>query len=41
MAHTAQVKFRPAKPDVWLTISGWIWLAYAIGVLAFLAAAAS
>ena len=41
MAQTAHVKFRPAKPDFWLTISGWIWLAYAIGVLALLAAAAT
>lgn len=39
MAQTAYVKFRPAKPDIWLTIAGWIWLAYAVGVLALLAAA--
>jgi hypothetical protein len=40
MAHTAQVKFRAAKPDIWLTISGWIWLAYAVGLLALLTTAA-
>ena len=39
MAQNAHLKFRSAKPDLWLTISGWIWLAYAIGVLALLTAA--
>jgi hypothetical protein len=35
------VRFRSAKPDIWLTISGWIWLAYAAAVLALLTAAAA
>ncbi|HJY77875.1 MAG TPA: hypothetical protein VKE95_14655 [Burkholderiales bacterium] len=34
-------RFRTAKPDIWLTISGWIWLAYAVGMLALAAAAAT
>jgi hypothetical protein len=34
------VKFQSAKPDIWLTISGWIWLAYAAALLALLTAAA-
>ena len=34
MRPTAQSKFRPAKADLWLTIAGWIWLAYAVGLLA-------
>jgi hypothetical protein len=41
MAQTANAKSRCAKPDIWLTISGWIWLAYAAAVLAFLTAAAT
>lgn len=40
MAHVVYVRFRPAKPDIWLTVSGWIWVAYAVGVLALLTAAA-
>jgi hypothetical protein len=36
MARIAQAKFRPARADVWLTIAGWIWVAYALGVLALL-----
>jgi hypothetical protein len=34
MAPIAQAKLRRA--DVWLTIAGWIWLAYGVGVLALL-----
>jgi len=41
MAQVASAKFRAAKPDIWLTISGWIWLAYAVGILALAAAAAT
>jgi hypothetical protein len=42
VAHAASAaKFRNAKPDIWLTISGWIWLAYAVGMLALFAAAAA
>ncbi|HEY7241028.1 MAG TPA: hypothetical protein VH600_17785 [Burkholderiales bacterium] len=41
MAQVAYAKFRAAKLDIWLTISGWIWLAYAVGVLALLTAAAT
>lgn len=37
----AAAKFRVAKPDIWLTISGWIWLAYAVGMLGLIAAAAT
>jgi hypothetical protein len=40
MAQSVDLKFRPAKPDIWLTISGWIWLAYAVGLLALLTTAA-
>jgi hypothetical protein len=36
MTQMAPAKSRPAKPDVWLTIAGWIWVAYALGVLALL-----
>ena len=32
---------RRAKPDLWLTLSGWIWLGYAAGLLALLTAAAT
>jgi hypothetical protein len=41
MAQTAYAKSRSAKPDIWLTISGWIWLAYAAAVLAVLTAVAA
>jgi len=41
MARAAYAKSRPAKPDIWLTISGWIWLAYAAVVLAILTAVAA
>jgi hypothetical protein len=40
MAQMVQAKLRP-KPDVWLTISGWIWLAYAVALLVVLTAAAA
>jgi hypothetical protein len=40
MAQILHAKPR-SKPDVWLTISGWIWLAYATALLALLAAAAA
>jgi len=36
MAPIAQAKFRPARADVWLTMAGWLWLAYGVGVLALL-----
>jgi len=39
MAQSVDLKFRSAKPDIWLTISGWIWLAYAVGLLALLTTA--
>jgi hypothetical protein len=38
MAHTLYAKSRSAKPDIWLTISGWIWLAYAVAMLALVTA---
>jgi hypothetical protein len=38
MAQTVYAKSRYAKPDIWLTISGWLWLAYAAAVLALLTA---
>jgi hypothetical protein len=41
MAPIVHLKFRPAKPDIWLTVSGWIWLAYAAALLALLTAAAA
>ena len=43
MAHVvvSAAKFRSAKPDIWLTISGWIWLAYAVGIVALFTAAAT
>ena len=41
MARIVHVKFRHTKADVWLTVSGWIWLAYAAGVLALLTAVAA
>ena len=41
MGQTAHVRFRPEKRDLWLTISGWIWVAYAIALLALLTAAAT
>ena len=41
MAQTAYARSHSAKPDIWLTISGWIWLAYAVGILALAAAAAT
>jgi len=43
MAHVfgSAAKFRTAKPDLWLTISGWIWLAYAVGILALATAVAT
>ena len=41
MAQTASVASRSAKPDIWLTISGWIWVAYAAALLALLTAAAA
>jgi hypothetical protein len=37
MAQILQAKFR-LKPDLWLTISGWIWLAYAAALLVLLTA---
>ena len=40
MAQVVYVKLRPAKPDIWLTVSGWLWLAYAAAVLVLLTAAA-
>jgi hypothetical protein len=41
MAQTVYAQSRSAKPDIWLTVSGWIWLAYAAAVLALLTAAAA
>jgi hypothetical protein len=41
MDQIAYVKLRPAKPDIWLTVSGWLWLAYAAAVLALITAAAA
>ncbi|HEY1288930.1 MAG TPA: hypothetical protein VGF58_11445 [Burkholderiales bacterium] len=41
MAHVVASAVRNAKPDIWLTISGWIWLAYAVGLLALFTALAS
>ncbi len=41
MAQSAYAKSRSVKPDLWLTISGWIWLAYAAAVLAFVTALAA
>jgi hypothetical protein len=41
MAETTYAKPRCAKPDIWLTISGWIWLAYAAAVLVVLTAVAA
>jgi hypothetical protein len=41
MAHTAYAQSRSAKHDIWLTISGWIWLAYAAAMLALLTALAA
>jgi hypothetical protein len=41
MAQTAYARSHSAKPDIWLTISGWIWLAYAAAVLALLTAVAA
>ena len=37
----SDARFRAAKPDIWLTISGWIWLAYVVGILALARAAAA
>jgi hypothetical protein len=37
----SSVNFRSPKPDIWLTISSWIWLAYGVAVLAMLTAAAA
>jgi len=39
MARIVHVKF--ARADVWLTIAGWMWLAYALGVLTLLARVAA
>jgi hypothetical protein len=41
MADTLYAKSRAAKPDIWLTISGWMWLAYAAAVLALLTSVAA
>jgi hypothetical protein len=41
MAQTVYAQSRSAKPDIWLTISGWIWLAYAAAMLAALTALAA
>jgi hypothetical protein len=41
MAHTLYAKSRAPKPDIWLTISGWMWLAYAAAVLALLTTVAA
>lgn len=41
MAHTLYAKSRAPKPDIWLTISGWMWLAYAVAMLTLLTAAAA
>jgi hypothetical protein len=32
MPRIVHAKFRP-RPDIWLTISGWIWLTYATALL--------
>jgi hypothetical protein len=39
MVQIAYVKVRPAKPDIWLTVSGWFWLTYGAAVLAVITAA--
>jgi hypothetical protein len=41
MAQNRYAKSRSANPDIWLTISGWMWLAYAAAVLALLTAVAA
>jgi hypothetical protein len=41
MAQTAYAQSRSAKPDIWLTISGWIWVAYAAAMLALVTALAA
>jgi hypothetical protein len=41
MAQTAYAQSRSTKPDIWLTISGWIWLAYVAAVLTLLTALAA
>ena len=41
MAQSFHAQSRCAKPDIWLTISGWIWLAYAAAMLAVLTALAA
>jgi hypothetical protein len=41
MAQSVYANSRSAKPDIWLTISGWIWLAYAAAVLVVLTAVAA
>ena len=38
MAQILHAKLRP-KRDIWLTISGWIWLAYAAALLVLVTAA--
>jgi hypothetical protein len=40
MDQIACAKLRPAKPDIWLTVSGWLWLTYAAAVIALVTAAA-
>jgi hypothetical protein len=40
MAQILRAKCRP-KSDRWLTISGWLWLAYAAALLALMTAAAA
>lgn len=41
MARVVQARYGSRKPDIWLTVSGWIWLGYAAGLLALLTAAAA
>jgi CHASE2 domain-containing sensor protein len=40
MPQIVHAKFRP-RPDIWLTISGWIWLAYAAALLVLATVAAA
>ena len=46
MAQIVHLQFRPAKPDIsakpdiWLTVAGWVWLAYASAIVAVIAALA-
>jgi hypothetical protein len=33
MAQVIHARFRRGQADVWLTISGWIWVAYTAGLV--------